>query len=111
MAIGLTKLFDQETAVGFDDAARRHVIRIRGQVHKLESFLFDFGQQKLQSASRIASATFPWNDGVADVTEAVWRQGARTGLPPESNHATEFAIPHPSSESRQSRDGHAVRKN
>jgi len=60
-------------------------------------------KHELKGGRRIASALFPRDERVADVTEAVWGQLSRPRLPAQADAARKIAIPHPTSEAGKPR--------
>src|SRR3954468_1266057 len=89
------ELFDQDAAVGLDDAPRRVVARAGGELDVAKPFRRGLVQHLGERAGGVTAAPLPGHDRVAEVTEAVRRQRLRAGLPAETNRAAELAVPDP----------------
>src|SRR5262245_19700393 len=95
------ELFDEDTAVCFDDSPRCQVVRLRRELHVPKALAPGIFQQISQRACRVASPLSPRNDRVADMPEAGWRERLGTRLPSKPDAATEFTVPHPAAVARQ----------
>src|SRR4051812_18295289 len=77
----LDERFDEHTAVRLDHASREHVVWIRHDLDVAKSFAGRVSQHLAERAGRVSPLLLPRNNRVPDVTEAMWRQCLRAGLP------------------------------
>src|SRR5436190_4695599 len=105
------KPLNQLASVRFDHALRCNVVGVSGYLHVREPLTSGPRQQQLQGVSGISSPTLPWDHGISNMSQAIWRKICCTRFPAKTNRSTEFPVPHPPRVSRQTRNRATVRQN
>src|SRR5258706_8411325 len=102
---GFVEPLDELSAVRLDHAPRCDVVGICGQLDVCKSLFSCLGKQQLQGSRCVSPPALPWDYRIADVSQTMWREFGRAGLPSEADRTAEFSIPHPSRVPGQPRNG------
>ena len=89
----LREVFDQYATVGLNDALGCNVLRVRGDLDERQAFCLCFGEQHAERKCGVTLPLLPGHDCVANVPEAVWRQGGGTRQPTKADASAELTVP------------------
>lgn len=94
---------DELSAIFLDNALRREVVRVRGDVDVRQTNCISLAQNNRQGLRRIPEAAPPGNDRESDMPETMLRQLRFARVPAQFDSAGEVPVPHPADESRKAR--------